>query len=87
MVRLLCKCLSAIALAIPSACFAEVYTVTVKRVDQDLYKTSEGIYIETQYCYHYTFGENAILKYDEYSYDNKIIFANDQSCKVKKIFK
>ena len=26
----------------------------VKRIDQDLYRTSDGLYIETQYCYHYT---------------------------------
>lgn len=67
--------------------FADVYQVHVKRIDKDLYKTSDGVYIETQYCYHYSYGEDAILKYEPYSYDNKIIFDNDQSCEVKKVFK
>jgi len=66
---------------------ADVYKVYVKRIDKDLYKTSEGIYIETQYCYHYSYGEDAILKYEQYSYDNKIIFDEDESCDVKRIFK
>lgn len=36
----------------------------VKRLDQDLYKSASGLYIETQYCYHYTYGEDAILKWE-----------------------
>lgn len=79
--------ISTIALTSPSVANAEVYQVYVKRIDKDLYKTSEGMFIETQYCYHYTYGEDAILKYEPYSYDNKIIFDNDQSCTVKRIFK
>jgi hypothetical protein len=74
-----------IAIAIPAS--AEVYQVYVKRIDQDLYKTSEGIYIETQYCYHYSYGEDAILKYEQYGYDNKIIWEDDSNCDVKRVFK
>jgi len=66
---------------------AETYVVNVKRIDQDLYKTTDGFYIETQYCYHYTYGEEAILRYEQYSYDNKIIFDNDEVCDVKRVFK
>ena len=66
---------------------AEVYKVYVKRVDSNLYKTSEGIFIETQYCYHYSYGEEAILKYEPYSYDNKIIWDDDSTCDVKRVFK
>lgn len=66
---------------------AEAYSVNVKRIDQDLYKTSDGFFIETQHCYHYTYGEDAILRYEQYSYDNKIIFSNDQVCKVVRVFK
>ena len=32
----------------------------VKRVDQDLYRAN-NLYIETKYCYHYTYGETAVL--------------------------
>ena len=66
---------------------AEYYTVNVKRVDQDLYKTNSGLYIQTNYCYEYSYGEDAILKYDDYSYDNKLIFDSGNSCDVTKIFK
>lgn len=76
-----------VAIAISGVTFADVYQIYVKRIDKDLYRTQEGIYIETQYCYHYSYGEEAILKYDQYSYDNKIIFDNDESCDVKRIFK
>ena len=76
-----------VGLTVSSVAMADLYEVNVKRIDKDLYKTSEGVYIETQYCYHYTYGEDAILKYEPYSYDNKIIFDNDDSCDVKRVFK
>ena len=56
-------------------------------IDQDLYKADSGIFIQTHYCYEYTYGYEAILKYDQYSYDNKIIFNSGTSCTVKKVFK
>jgi hypothetical protein len=60
----------------------------VKRLDQDLYKASDGLYIETQYCYHYTYGEDAVLKWDgDYSSSNKIVWVDDSTCGVKKIWK
>lgn len=80
-------CIVFVVMAMSGVASADVYQIYLKRIDQDLYKTSEGIYIETQYCYHYSYGEDAILKYEQYSYDNKIIFDNDESCDVKKVFK
>lgn len=63
----------------------ETYKLSdVKRVDQDLYR-SGNIYIETRYCYHYTYGENAILKWDGFS--GKIIWDNNSTCDVKKVFR
>ncbi len=73
--------------AVTFAASAEVYQVYVKRIDKDLYRTSEGVYIETQYCYHYSYGEDAILKYEQYGYDNKIIWEDDSTCDVKRVFK
>lgn len=72
---------------ISSVAYAEYYKVNVKRVDQDLYKTDNGLYIQTQFCYEYTFGDNAVLKFQQYSYDNKLIFDSGTSCDVKKVFK
>ena len=64
---------------------AEYYKLRgVKRVDQDLYKTSDGLYIETQYCYHYTYGEDALLKWEfAGSINNRILWADDSNCDVK----
>ncbi len=66
---------------------AGVYKLSnVKRIDKDLYKdTGSGVKIETRYCYHYTYGEKAILKWDGFS--GKIIWADDSNCEVKSIFK
>lgn len=72
---------------IPAIAYAEYYKVNVKRVDQDLYKTTTGVYIQTQYCFEFTFGDDAVLKYEDYSYDNKLIFGSGTSCGVVKVFK
>lgn len=78
----------AVAVAIPTFAYAEYYKVNVKRVDQDLYKTTTGgLYIKTRYCYEYTYGDDAVLKYEDYSYDNKLIFDSGTSCDVEKVFK
>ena len=66
---------------------AEMYTVEVRRIDQDLYKTDEGVYIQTRYCYRYAYGDEAVLKYEQYGYDNKLIFEDDDTCEVVKVFK
>lgn len=70
---------------------AELYKVYVKRVDSNLYRTSDEIFIKTKFCYHYTYGSETILKYDNYSYDNALIFDYDMTipskCDVKRIFK
>lgn len=53
-----------IAIATPLAAYAEYYKINVKRIEQDLYKTDGGVYIQTQYCYEYTYGDDAVLKYE-----------------------
>ncbi|HRH75045.1 hypothetical protein [Zoogloea sp.] len=77
-----------VAAVIPALAFAEYYKINVKRVEQDLYKTTTGgLYIQTRYCYEYTYGDDAVLKYEDYSYDNKLIFDSGTSCDVVKVFK
>lgn len=77
-----------VAVAIPALAHAEYYKVNVKRVDKDLYKTTTGgLYIQTRYCYEYTYGDDAVLKYEDYSYDNKLIFDSGTLCDVVKVFK
>jgi len=70
-----------------SDALAELYKVNVKRIDQDLYKTDSSLIIKTRYCYEYTYGEEAVLKYEEYSYDNKLIFDSGTICEVDKVIK
>jgi hypothetical protein len=57
---------------------------SVKRVDKDLYR-SGNIYIETKYCYRYTYGEDAILKWDGFS--GKIIWDDNSTCDVKDVWR
>lgn len=69
---------------------AEFFKVYVTRIDQDLYKDQRsGLYIQTQYCYHYCYGEEAILKLEgPHSYGNQIIFSSDPTpYRVVKVFK
>ena len=59
---------------------------STKRIDQDLYRSGK-ILIETRYCYHYTYGEEAIVKYEgpgQFS-GSKIIWNDDSVCDVKKV--
>lgn len=70
------------------AAYAEYYKLQgVKRLDKDLYRTSDGLYIETKYCYHYTYGEDALLKWEGKYGDNKIIWSDDSNCQVKNVWK
>lgn len=59
--------------------------IEVTRLENNLYKTNDGFYIETKFCYEYANREEAILSYEQYSYDNKLIFKNGQNCEVKRV--
>lgn len=66
---------------------AEIKIVNVKKVDKDIYKTSDGAYIETSYCYVETSGENAVLNYEKYACGNNIKFINAKTtCEVIAFF-
>lgn len=73
--------------AFSSVANAEMYKVYVKRLDNNIYITTDKkVIIETKYCYEYAYGDEAILVYEPYSYDNKIIFVNSEnSCEVKSV--
>lgn len=62
---------------------------SVQRVDSNLYSFRSGIVsgiVVTRYCYEYPYNEEAILKYEEYSYDNKIIFNSGKVCEVVNVY-
>lgn len=78
-------CVATVALP---ASAADYYVLkNVKRLDQDLYRdTVSGLIIKTRWCYHYTYGEEAVLKWEgDYSYSNEIIFEDDDRCDVKSV--
>lgn len=77
----------ALFLAMPGMARAGVYSVTVTRIDKDLYKTTEKNYIQTRYCYEYAYGDGAALRWEPYGADNKLIFDSGTSCEVVKVFK
>lgn len=79
---------AALALTLfPGIASAEMYKVTVTRISDNIYKTSEGFFIQTQLCLELALSEEAILKYEQYSFDNQLIFVNTRTtCDVKKVF-
>ena len=78
-----------VLLSVTSLIASDYYKLqNVKRIDQNLYSASSGatkVLIETKFCYEYAIGADAVLKYDRYSYDNKIIFDDNASCDVVKV--
>ncbi len=73
-----------VTLATPA--FGDLYRVTVSRIDKDLYKDHDsGLIIETKYCYEYAIRDEAVLRYERYGYNNKLIFSSGTTCDVKAI--
>lgn len=70
-----------------STIIAETTKVTVKRVGENLYKTDTGLFIETRDCIEEVVENKAVLKYEENSNSNEIIFENGSSCGVVIVFK
>lgn len=75
-----------LSMVLASSLFADVFTVTVTRIDKDIYKTTTGFIIITKYCYEYSYSDDAILKFEKYGYDNKLIFDHG-TCEVDKVLK
>ena len=65
---------------------AEISIVNVKKIEQDLYKTSDGQYIETSSCHVEAAGESAVLDYVKYACHNNLQFGPSKSCKVQLVF-
>jgi hypothetical protein len=81
------KTLIFISLIFSTAC-AELYKVTLTRLDQNLYRDeASGVIIETKYCYEYASKDDAVLSFEANSYNNKIIFSSGTTCEIKQILK
>ena len=73
------------AASIVSTAYAESYQVSVTRKGANLYKVDgQQIYIRTNYCYEYAYGESAILDAAGGSGDLKFLESKDE-CPVKAI--
>jgi len=66
---------------------AETNQVNVKKVEQDLYQTSDGLYIETRFCAVDTYGDNAVLNYEKYACKNSLRFSSNETCEVQLVFR
>lgn len=79
--------IAALALFAVAAHATEYYKLaSVKRIDANLYRSGSTL-IQTRYCYHSTYNESALLKYEgpgEFS-GSKIIWQDDSSCDVAKL--
>jgi hypothetical protein len=81
-VRKLCAGVAACLLvAVPAA--AEVYRVTVTRIDYNLYRDvgSKAI-IETRFCHERVNRDDAVLKWEGRYGDNWIVFSDGSKCDV-----
>ena len=72
-----------------SAVAAEFYKLTnVKRIEDEVYEFrsdyKSGLLI-TKYCHEYVSSDDAILRYDRYGSNNKIMFSSGATCDVVKV--
>jgi hypothetical protein len=75
-------------LLVAIAAEAAMYKVYVRRVEQDLYKTNDGLFFQTQYCYEYVYGDEAIYDEDGGGPRGRLIFPNsNNSCDVRTVFR
>ena len=70
-----CVFIIAAVLATDVSVFADRYSVTVKRLEKDLYQDiASKTIIETRYCYEYAYGEEAVLTWEGRYGNNSLIF-------------
>jgi hypothetical protein len=66
---------------------ADISKVNVKKIEQDLYLTSDGSYIQTNACYVEADGKDAVLKFEKYACDNNLRFNETTTCEVVGVLK
>lgn len=83
------KSLLAVLVLTTAAMASSYYQLSwVKNVDQNLYSANSGgqkVLIQTRLCLHIAVYQNAVLKYEPYAMDNKLIFDDDSVCDVDKV--
>jgi hypothetical protein len=78
-----------LTVALAGVAHAELYKVTVSRVDANLYRVDgTKVYIQTRWCFEYAVMDDAVLRYDpaEGPYgDNRLFFDSGGECDVVKV--
>ncbi len=75
-----------VACAAVASASAEYYVVKPQRVAPDRYRDLYSrLVIETRRCREYTHGEEAVLKFEPYSRDNKLVFDSGAVCAVVRV--
>ena len=65
---------------------AEYYKVKPRRVGPDLYRDLySALHIETRQCNEFSWDKDAVLKYEPYSRDNKLVFDSGAVCDVVRV--
>jgi len=80
--RTLTLIVTSIVLSFPMWANAEIRKVTIKKVEQDLYQTSDGALIQTNYCFAEASGNDAVLKFTKYACHNTLRFDAQTLCEV-----
>ena len=84
----LCALIATILVAsIAQAAFYKLSNV--KRVDSNIYSFTSGTVsgiVQTKYCYEYAYYDDAVLRYDKSSYENKLIFSSGEACDVADVY-
>lgn len=64
------------------------YEIQITRKAQNLYKVSgSDLWIETKYCYEYSYSETVIMDYSGYGYTKgELIFKNGRKCDISEIY-
>ncbi|DAB40257.1 MAG TPA: hypothetical protein CFH81_08670 [Sulfurovum sp. UBA12169] len=76
-------------IAIATAIHAEYFKLMVTSFNPNLYRTDEGIYIETRMCVVVGNDMEAVLDYESYRgiYGNTIRFVSGEECDVVRVFR
>lgn len=84
---LICCIIVVISISVLFAMSSE-YEVQITRKYQNLYKVDNSdIWIQTKYCYEYSYSEKAILNYSGYGYSKgELIFKNGSKYDVEEIY-
>jgi hypothetical protein len=87
-VRILIHVLTAVAaMSSASVDAVERIPVSIKSVERNHYQTlEEGMHIHTRHCDEIAYADNALLVFEPYGLENKLVFRSGVSCEVTQVY-